>query len=256
MGIEDLWSAVKHNKDLAKEYRRGELEEKASNDKKLGWGIYNQSIIGFGENFIWCVPEEYRGLGRGEGLKKYIQDTLVVDKAKGPITGVEFGGPGENLFASFNSGFFDKTLGVTLVNPGIPTIKSNHEILEADILNIRDRELYNKLRSILGVEKVNLIISRMIGPLNDINLNPVIMDVILRNWYKMLAENGLMFVQFGFANTEGERYKEVEKWVKAVKARYPGIDIVLEPYEEAIRIHKKAGSPDELPPARELLDIN
>jgi len=130
-----------------------------------------------------------------------------------------------------------------------------HSVLPEDILNLQIERLYKQflgqVMQRLGTSKTDLIISKMAGPLNKIDKNGAILDRLIRNWYDILNENGLMFIQFNYqGNTDTNTQLLVQKWADAIKSRFPEIDIQLD--VGVMRLHKRAGSPEHLPPATQL----
>ena len=203
-----------------------------------------------------------------EGMKGYIQKTL--EGKKGEAIGVEFGGPATNLFRSFDKGFFKRSIGVTLVdhrkdsrkkpypsnsplvilNENI--INDNHDVLEGDIFK---QETYENLSKRLNGEKVDFIMERMEGGLRMVPSDPYTMGKILENWYELLNEGGIMFVQSPvvFNNL-------LEKWVDKIKSEFGNVIEVkykkgtedFTPACSAFRLRKLPGAPSKLP----LLDIS
>jgi len=232
------------------------------------WGTYDSALKDFGVVFYRVLPKdfvnplkkkkletEYDTPDDPEIFEEYIEQTLSKEK-KQDLTAVEFGGPGSNLFSGFRKNFFKKTAGVCLkdIRPEDQkeTDKKNkHSVIVGDIMDPINKETLTKVTQTLGAKKIDLIISKMEGPLDYIYKNPAILDRIIRNWYNMLNENGLMFIQFQtlLKNLPDDK-PLVEKWAKAIKDRFPEVDIQVS--KEAIRLHKKAGAPESLRPATQL----
>ncbi|MDP2788958.1 MAG: hypothetical protein Q8O46_02815 [bacterium] len=126
---------------------------------------------------------------------------------------------------------------------------NNHFVITGDILDAkRSSETLIRVAQTLGIEKTDLILSRMAGALNEIKKNGSVLDRIIRNWYRMLNENGLMFIQYDYTILDP---LVVERWATTIKERFPKkIDIQIS--EGVLRLHKKQGAPDELPSATEL----
>ncbi len=77
--------------------------------------------------------------------------------------GVEIGGPGRNLFRGFDPDVFSRTYGMTLVEPRSDEEKAadaeiGHTIIDGDF-----RKTWETLEKDLDGEKVNLVISRLVG---------------------------------------------------------------------------------------------
>src|SRR3989344_3807417 len=118
--------------------------------------------------------------------------------------------------------------------------------------NTKGKALEDGLRKELGLPKTNLIICRMKGPLNHINKDPAILDRLIRNWYKLLKENGILFVQFIFTSNleeDPQLLETIKKWKERVMSEF---NIDIEVGKKSLRLHKKPGAPEELPPATQL----
>jgi hypothetical protein len=202
----------------------------------------------FAESFIGIIPN-------GEvSLSKYIEKSLY--KKDGNAIGVEFGGVGSRLFSGFTPGFFDKSIGVSLVelrkNKDLIYSQEedreiNHEILIGNIFYHKTYELLNKS---LGGAKIDLIISRMAGGLEFVPREPYAVSEILQIWYKLLSEEGIMFVQtpvffnsllIEWANKITREYKEV------LEMQYKLGQHDANTYCSAFRIRKLPGAPLDLP---------
>lgn len=253
-------------------------------EKERKWNVYDSYIYSFGYTFADTLPEVYTkdiyekpevdAEEYGEPFRKYIVDTL--SSVKGKHTAIEFGGPGSALFSAFSNDLLEKTIGVCLED-----IRSSseierdagygHSIVSGDILDTSNIELYEEINKKLSSDKTDLIISRMMGPLNDIAKNPLVLDRIIRKWYSMLNENGIIFVQFDYffkqfnrkekskvSNVSAFRSEvrtDVEAWASSVQKKFPN-EIEIQIGEEGIRIHKKIGAPEELPSIKELFNQN
>jgi len=257
LNIRGIKDAIKSNLKSADEIRKMEREFVADpKQEKRFWGIYDDELKDFDGTFMQLLPEGlFLESHETPFLKRYIEDTLRKEGSTKPLTAVEFGGPGINLFSGFTEGFFAKTAGVTLtdiIQEHRKSARPTHSLIEGNITDIFNQDIYAKLQKALGTAKVDLIISRMAGGVNHINRHPAILDEIIRKWYSILNENGLMFVQFGYNDGESQDYNRASEWIKALKERYPDLDIQLAHTSETIRLHKKEGDPEELPPAKEL----
>ena len=264
-----------------KENKKSTRKESSKNED---FYIYDSSIQNFGSSFSKTLPKEYtEHLNSkivtsvdqyGEVFKEYIEDTLSKSKNH-ERTAIEFGGPGSKLFQGFKKDFFKKTAGVCLKDVRDEDAmavdkENNHSVVSGDFINGPTRELYAALDQKLGGKKVDLITSRIVGPLDSLVKNPAILEHIVRKWYSMLNDNGLLFAQFEFfeetkpymeSKFVGESLsvdlKDVElvvmDWAMSVMEKFPKeIDIQLG--RGVIRIHKKQGAPEELPTAKELAE--
>lgn len=242
-----ILQAIKKNRTLALDPNRGYGKEESD------WFLYDCPLQEFGETFFSCLPNN--GEYSSRALKEYIEKTLSLRKTD-DLTAVEFGGPGSKLFSGFTIDFFKKTLGVCLEDiRNTETRKTdrleNHSVVVGDILDVLDDKVFKNITATLGTNKTDLIISRMMGPLTFISKDPAILDRIIRKWYEMLSENGLMFIQFDFIHYD---FKPIEKmvktWANLVKEKFPEIDIQIG--NGVMRLNKKTGAPESLPPATQL----
>ena len=278
----DIKKAVRKNRDLATKASGGYETSEA------GWALYDSPLSSFAHTFASCLPADWESNDVAEKrFKEYIEKTLSEGKVN-DLTAIEFGGPGSILFTgctvgtdddkkypTFTKDFFKKTLGVCLKDIRFEyqekkDTERNHHVLEGDILYPERKPLFYNITSRLGTEKTDLILSKMEGPVNIIDKNPAVLDRIIRNWYSLLNENGLMFIQFfvgmpplmppenardrKYALVSYQKYTDlktsIDKWAVAIKERHPQIDIQVR--SGAIRLHKQLGSPNELPPATQL----
>src|SRR3989339_432886 len=129
--------------------------------------------------------------------------------------------------------------------------RNNHSVIVGDITEITKDKTLTKVTQTLGTNKTDLIISRMEGPIILIDKNPAILDRIIRNWYDLLNKNGLMFIQFELPKYQ-PRYTEplIKKWANAIKEKFPEVDIQVN--KGVLRLHKRVGAPEKLPPATQL----
>ncbi len=260
--IGEIKKAITYNKNLA---------ESDYNVPENRWAVYDSSLDDFGSTFQAVFPNDDDFIPHmGEIFAKYIQDILSKgnqsEGEKNNLTALELGGPGSKLFSQFPY-LFRRTVGVCLgdirkdIERDIDT-RNNHFVIPGDILDPRKNnwtKLHNQIMQKLDANKTDLIISRMMGPLNHIHMNPIILNHILKNWYGILNENGLMFVQFEYDTTRSRRpsptEKRIQELAKAIKEKCPEIDIQVNTnnrMEAIFRLHKKKGAPDELPPVTQL----
>jgi hypothetical protein len=262
--------------DQTPKIRLGEIREALRTNKNLAatnktlegsrvdggyWVFYDSSLNDIASTFSLCIPKIYYKDSHISStiFLKYIKDNLPGNNH----IGIEFGGPGSNFFNGFDCGFFKKTIGVCLDDIRDDTQKEkdggiNHNIIPGDIMDIVSKEgIYNKLKTELGGEKVDLIVSRMVGPLDKMDMDSAILDKIIRIWYEMLSEKGVMFIQISFSHPE-KLEKITRLWLEKIKEKFPQIEIQEKTTSEnaslpsAIRIQKRPGAPDKLPRAKEL----
>jgi hypothetical protein len=272
-----LRRAVRHNKDLATGgYYRYEKGERIP-IPETKWGVRDMGLYSFGVTFWETLPEEERVRASkefpkhttlydiyGKTFLNFIMNVLEKSEKR---TAVELGGPGSKLFQDFPRDFLERTLGVCLEDVRTESEKTQdaelgHNVIEEDILDIKNIDnLSEKIKQNLGSSKVNLIICRLIGPLNRIDKNPAILERLVRAWYSLLPENGLIFLQFVYMRNSFEEEKvtlQVKKWANAIQERFPQIQIRLgneHVDNTSISIHKKPGAPEELPRAKELFAV-
>jgi len=283
----EILGALEKNKNLATENpatRHYSSDRVGYGREEKEWMTYDSLLESFGLTFALSLPIKNKEIEEkeypageifrnkkendriltlaGEIFRKYIEDTLSQGREKS-LTAVEFGGPGSNLFSDFTRGFFRQTIGVCLKdirnkNQEERDTKNNHFVVEGDILDVRSDKMLSEIIKKFGANKTDLIISRMIAPLHHIDMNPAILDRIIRNWYNILNENGLMFIQFTtnvrqhwnlISNTQTEIL--IEKWSMAIRERFPEIDVQTANMG-IMRLHKKTGAPENLPPATQL----
>ncbi len=230
-------------------------KEKIKKDKHYGFldsslDDYSTSKgIPFAESFYYILPRSNKNLTR------YIKECL--ETKKGKAIGVEFGGIGSSVFKSFPRGFFAKSVGVTLVDhrEGKDLARSqkkdekiNHETLVSDIFDLKTYESLNKL---LQGKKVDFIVSRMAKGLEFVPIEPYTVSKILKIWYELLAEEGIMFVQtpIAFNNL-------LKVWTEKIEKEYSNlIEVFFVPgfadnradHCSSFRLRKLSDAPKELP---------
>lgn len=199
-----------------------------------------------GKSFDWFFAKL---IPRTETLRSYIEK--ILESKNGKAVGVEFGGPGLNVFKGFTPGFFKSSVGITLVNhirPDISQEQKNHTILEGDVLS---DETYEKLNSLLNDQKVDLILERMAKGLEFIPKEPYKISKIISKWYKMLNEGGIMFIQVPIALNE-----LFGKWVKMIETEHKTtIEITYSNQgtrdsslsSSVLCLRKLPGAPEDLP---------
>ncbi|MBI2627634.1 hypothetical protein HYW72_01755 [Candidatus Nomurabacteria bacterium] len=260
--IGEIRKALKINQNLTKETVG---ETGGYSHKEEEWPIYDsrlEGFEGFGHTFLQSLPNWTNLVDSSKNntekiLKEYIEKTLTPKGKKQDLCAAEFGGPGSRLFRGFTPLFFRQTVGVCLKDIREEKQKEedegrNHSVITGNITDPINTEVLIKVIQKLGANKIDLIISRMVNPLDYINKNPAILDRIFRNWYNILNVNGLMFIQYNYiadlSNTTITT--KIENWATAIRDRFPEIDIQVTP--TVIRLHKKTGAPEKLPSATQL----
>jgi|GEM_PF-1578779 len=267
MNFEEIKKDLKYNNGISKE-----LSEVEAN-----WSMYDSTIEEFGGTFLKAIPEEYtRNIDTktypelaeyGEAFKKYIEDTLSKSKDK-KLSAIEFGGTGYNLFQGFKDGLFSNTAGVCLIDIRMPEdstddIANNHTVIEGDIFDLKNKKLDEKIAKALNKPKADLIISRTMGPLKEFKKNPMIMAWVIKKWYELLNENGLMFIQFEYFKEHNpgtlpkhnseitppptrDSEKIALEWVNMIEQKYKDL-IEVQLGRGILRLHKLKGAPEKLP---------
>lgn len=244
--IENFKNLGRHIKKVLDIRNSEEKKNERIRFREMTWGVYDEKLWHFGATFVSSLPEEYKAKG-WDGFKLYIEKNLSKMENIKP-TAVELGGPGSELFRGFSKGFFQKTIGVCLSDIRGPDEKLedselNHEVITGDILN-QTEEILNRIKILLGANKTDLIISRMVGALNLMDIKAL--DSAIRKFYSLLKDNGIMFVQYNYSSTDIKKEDKIaEKCVQAIKEKYPQLDI--QSGRGVIRLNKKSGAPDELP---------
>jgi len=244
------------------------MREKAGSLSHEHWPMYDEGLASFAKEFMSVTPCSEKAEYEHDGVKifnqeqvarlfvDYIRTTLKSD-SNHHLTALEIGGPGLKLFGEFPPHFFEKTFGVCLADTENPIDKekndTGHEIITGDIFS---NDTYKKIKNAVGRNGLDFIISRMAGGLDETTHNPIIWAKIAKKWYELLADGGLMFVQYRFAtgdkwisNTEvakDVREKMMKEWVRFIQDNY-GEAIEIQLGENQLRLLKKKGAPDKLP---------
>ncbi len=245
------------NRNREEEYLRLRDNPEGLNPK-FPWYIYDSDLHEFDKRFRSAMHnvKDYDNYD----FQTYLEEKLVGENGERKnLIGIEFGGSGSSFFGAIENGLFGKSIGVCLEDLRSPDKKGEdesrgHQVLKGDIF---DGETYNKLKKLMGEKRASLIISKMEGPMNPdgINKHPIILDKVIRQWYSLLATNGMMFIQ---TTTYGDEYARnlISSWIQAVQEACPQIEIEIDPMEKKIiRIYKKPGSPEELPNLSQLLNL-
>ena len=84
----------------------------------------------------------------------------------------------------------------------------------------------------------------MQGALKGMDMN--LLDDAVRQWYALLNENGVMFIQYNWASSSDKREDNVAaKCIEMIKGKYPQLDVQLG--RGVMRLHKKLDDPEQLP---------
>lgn len=225
-------------------------------DGQHGWEVQDSSLLP-GRLDRLVLGEEYSYhttfrsvLPKGTNLKTDIVGVLG-DK-RGEAIGIDIGGLGSKLFGDFPKGFFAKTRGVALFDSRnllqrMDDANSNHGVIVGDITRDKTREVVDRS---LGGQKVDLIIERLMGGLNEVPHDLHFLQQQFTVLYDMLSEGGLMYIQVPKFAT-----KLASLWVKAAREEFAeAIRITQGVYHSkeygstvVLRIHKLSGAPTQLP---------
>lgn len=153
--------------------------------------IYDSPLIDFDGYFEGVLPGENRT------IKEYISNRYR--EKIGSLVGIELGGPGSKLFDDLK-GYFMKTAGFTLYKKKDAPKTLNHEIIEADVFFKRtdvDKDGLQGYQSVAEWVKknggVDIIFERMVGGIPPLDQEMFLQ--IIKRWYKLLNEEGTMFIQ-------------------------------------------------------------
>jgi hypothetical protein len=186
-----------------------------------------------------------------DSLQEYIEN--ILKEKKGEAVGIEFGGLGINLFKSFTPGFFKQSIGVSLSDYRTEdgslagaSCKEYKDSRKHDIIigNIFDKDIYEKINKIIENKKVDFIIERMYGGLDNVPENYLIVMAILQKWYEMLNQGGVMFVEM-----PPFTIRVIQDWVALLqKSTYKNeLDVQFDEFRNALRIRKISNTLKQLP---------
>lgn len=217
------------------------------------WPAYNRSLDGslepsMQDAFLHVLPQEYQN--QHFAMRQYIQDHF--QHKAGNVVALEVGGPGSYVFqgSSFPDKFFSKSAGITLVDGRMTQDKyhdsdSNHTLIEHDIT---DREgTLSEINAWRNNDGIDLIIERMGKGLHQLPEDPFFLSKIFSDYYSLLNEDGVMFVQIPVVM---EPF--LPSWQEKVHEMSDGkIEIVAtnESYGDwwVMRLNKHPGAPKKLP---------
>lgn len=181
-------SRLRHSVELRKEYI-GSKSKKVRTEIPYLFSdspLIRESVAGYPNS---SFNDTFKGLLRPSvNLKEFIESSFK--EKKGQLIGVEFGGPGNNLFGGFKEGTFDQTISIHL--GGTNTKLPHHSIIQGDIF---DPKMYAELNARLNGRRPDIIFSRLHGGLGYIPQNYEILKSAFRKWYRILNIEGIMFVQ-------------------------------------------------------------
>ena len=251
MKMEQLKGDIQHRRELTKDFVDLESAALEEGNDSMGWKYYDSPVEKFDDRFNEVLP------GGLLSLSEYIEEFYT--NRKGELIGMELGGPGINLFEGLSPDYFKKTVGVTLVVPEKSnTVSEKHTILKADVFHkAHDRD--SGLPGFQEVEnftkkngKADILIENMIG--GNVGDNPDLFIMYLLRWYKLLNEEGTMFIS---SSPMGIRSRilcqskinlflgSLNKFVDFQFESNIDIDFFL-PIAQTLRLRKLKGAPDNL----------
>lgn len=239
--IPDRIRSYQRSREKTAEHLKGEREFGPSKWQNYDSPLLEQESrgpISFDEYFRSVLPS-------GVSIREYIQRELQ-DRG-GRAIGIEFGGPGTALFSGFSRGFFSRSLGITLEDlrseADTKYDKVNHHTVQAG--DLEEPKTQEEVRTWLNGEKADLIIERMMGPLFHVPKDPYYMAKYLSEWYKMLSENGVMFIEVPLFMDS-----LLAPWIGRI-AEEEGIEVSSKmgghAYNSRFRLKKLPGAPAEIP---------
>lgn len=215
-------------------------------DDHKKYGIIESPLVFDGDIKRITYDSDFRNvLPKGENVKDYIESALV-DK-KGNAVLLELGGTGSRLAGGFTPGVFKKSLGINLIDVRDrvdPTLreadkKRNHSVLEGDLMS---DETYEKTQEWLGEGgKVDVIIERMVGGLENLPFEPFIIANRANQWYEMLSDNGMIFAEVPYA-VRGY----MANWTKLITEKYDDV-LHVKRSNSYVHVRKLPGAPASLP---------
>jgi len=135
--------------------------------------------------------------------------------------------------------------------PDLSKKPDNHSIVVGDMFT---RETKAELRKKLGSDKVDILIERLVGGHSSIPLDENWLFINLNNWYGLLNEGGVMFVESPIFNDSPKTMESYQKWISQImKENKDNIEIQNELREfqyfkqAYLRLRKLPGAPANLP---------
>jgi len=222
------------------------------------WEILNSSLYGpngISEDFLDTLNlSNYVSKGNaGFAMSSYLKNNFK-EKSDGIIF-VEMGGPGERLARDIDevckikkSFGMSLPIGIKLATDknklNINNLPEYHEIISGDMF-LYDK--FNELKNKLNGEKVDLLIERMKGGndlLDGAVCHPNWYYKHLDNWYKLLNDNGVMFIEVPPLLRTNFPY--LNEWFDKMK-KTNGIGFGTNHNNGFFRIHKLPNAPEKLP---------
>jgi|SRR3989344_1878092 len=241
----------KREHDYYKEVTKSQTVQEQGNEPEDIYTIYDSPLSSnTGSDASFDISFSKLLERKGKSIRSFIEKSLENKRRK--AVGIEFGGPGSNLFAGFSSGFFARSLGVTLADLRDLDKKSRDEDRHHSVIagNIADLSTYKLVKEWLDAEQADLIIERLAGGHVLIPRDPHLLGQIFQAWYELLADSGLIMAQ-----TNHWMRPVLVPWFELVKHQSKG-ELGIE-YEhgwgnqsdtfDAIFLRKLDGAPQKLP---------
>jgi hypothetical protein len=185
--------------------------------EEQGWDIYDSGLV-TGEHplehdFAQLYPNRYKN------IREYLEQRFV--NKKGKVTGLEIGGLGSRIFSDFKNNFLARSVGLTLTDSRDERQRKedsrrNHNVLKGDAFL---PETYKVLAEKYLPNGADIIFERMENGLLGMTENPTVFFELVKQWYKILSENGVMFVQSPYITKK----ENVEQWQDFLETGLPEI---------------------------------
>lgn len=217
-------------------------------ERGSGWGMLNSGFKSIASDFSPTLPS-YQILNPEYSLRLYLKDNYSSKK----VVLLEMGGPGEQLAIDISEFLsIDQSAGVTLPigldraryyeNSKTENWPDNHSIITGDMFLPKTKREISKW---LNGKKVDVLIERMGGGLDLLPDNPVWLYKNLNHWYRLLNDNGVMFIEVPtFVESIQDQYS---KWIDHLYKTEDIYNIEISCKSGSLRIKKLAGACINLP---------
>ncbi len=243
--LRDSVRVVKSQRDLARETML-----------KL-WPMHDSKLSSFAKDFSTLLPPDDTGEDVVVRFIDYIGRVLNPEESR-QMVAIEFGGPGSRLFGGFPEGFWSKTFGVCLldhrsIERKIADKRACHTVVIGDMF---EKSTYRKIDDMLGGQNVDCIISRMVGALDSMTDDTLVRAQLMRRWYHLLGEPGLMFVEYRNASRDKFISKNIIQKDVREQVMTEWVDFIQKNYADSLEVRlssnsfsliKKSGAPEALP---------
>jgi hypothetical protein len=262
---------ISESSGFFKSARENARTDLSASSGEVPWEIYDSKFEdgddSYSKVFDMVVPDSANGKQRN--MKEFFVEEYG-DK-KGKLILVDVGGPGSNLAREINKiddsvGFLARSLGVVLKDKRSKEGKrsdqqTRHSVLQADAFskkgfNYSNLEVKHKIlgtdavREWLGKDKIDILFEKMHGAWNDVQFQNNSLYLVLNNWYKLMEENGTMFVQAPKIE-DNNSLSIFLNWCDTVNDKYTGlvkVEYQIGEYNRyTLSLRKLKGAPTELP---------